>query len=157
MIARAIARFIRVSPRKTRYVLNVIRGKNVEQAFALLASVNKGSAFYITQVLKSALNNAVKKTNGAVDASNLFICKATADGGPTLKRHKAGSMGRAMPIRKRMSHICIEVDAIKKVAHDLEHAGHKKEKKEKQEQPVKSAEKNTKKKEVKKSLAAKAK
>ncbi len=111
MISRAISRFIRVSPRKVRPVLDVIRGKNVEQAFGILDSINKGSAFYIIQVLKSALDSAVKKTKGTADASNLFISKTTADAGPVLKRHRAGSMGRAMPIIKRTSHICIELDA----------------------------------------------
>lgn len=114
MIARAIARFVRVSPRKTRYVLDVIKGGNVERAFATLASVNKGAAFYIAQALKSALDSAVKKTKGEADASNLFISRATADGGPALKRYKAGSMGRAMPIKKRTSHILIELDMVKK-------------------------------------------
>lgn len=114
MIARAMARFVRVSPRKTRYVLDVVRGKNVERAFALLSSVNKGAAFYIMQALKSALDSAVKKTKGEADASNLFISRATADAGPALKRYKAGSMGRAMPIKRRTSHILIELDMVKK-------------------------------------------
>ena len=114
MISRAVARYIRVSPRKTRYVLNVIRGKNVEHAFAILDNVQKGAAFYIRQVLKSALDNAVRNTKGTADASNLFISKITADGGPMLKRYKAGSMGRAMPIKKRTAHIVVELDMAKR-------------------------------------------
>jgi large subunit ribosomal protein L22 len=114
MIARAIARFVRVSPRKTRYVLNVIRRKEVEEAFSILDNVGKGAAFYVKQILKSALDSAIKKTNGEVDASNLFISKITADSGPMLKRYKAGSMGRAMPIKRRTAHILIELDMVRK-------------------------------------------
>lgn len=110
MISRAIARYVRVSPRKTRYVLDVIRGKGVEDAFGILDSINKGAAFYIRQVLKSALANAVNKSKGSADASNLYISKATADGGPSLKRWKAASMGKANPILRRTSHIIIELD-----------------------------------------------
>lgn len=114
MTARAISRYVRVSPRKTRYVLDIIRGRVVEDAFAVLANANKGAAFYIRQVLKTALDSAVKKTNNTADASNLFISKATADGGPSLKRWKAGSMGRGMPILRRTAHILIELDMIEK-------------------------------------------
>ena len=110
MISRAIARYMRVSPRKIRYVLDVIRGKGVEDAFGILDSINKGAAFYIRQVLKSALANAVDKSKGSADASNLYISKATADGGPSLKRWRAASMGKANPILKRTSHIIIELD-----------------------------------------------
>jgi len=110
MVSRAVAKYIRVSPRKTRYVLDTIRGRGVEDAFAVLANINKGAAFYIRQVLKSALGNAVDKTKGEADASNLYISKATADGGPMLKRWRAASMGRANSILKRTSHIVIELD-----------------------------------------------
>ena len=112
MISRAIAKYVRVSPRKTRYVLDTIRGRGVEDAFAVLANINKGSAFYIRQVLKSALDNAIHKSKGSADALNLYISKATADGGPMLKRWRAASMGRANPILKRTSHIVIELDMI---------------------------------------------
>ena len=112
MISRAIARFVRVSPRKIRYVLDTIRGKGVEDAFFILENTNKGAVFYIKQVLKTALDSAVKKTKGSADASNLFISKTTADGGPMLKRWKAASMGRANPILRRTSHILIELDTL---------------------------------------------
>lgn len=115
MIGRAIAKYVRISPRKTRYVLDIIRGKGVEQAFDILHNTNKGAAFRIKQVLKSALDSAVKKTKNAADASNLFISKATADGGPVLKRWRAASMGRATPILHRTAHILIELDMIKKI------------------------------------------
>ena len=113
MIARAIARFVRVSPRKTRLVLDIIRGKSVENAFAILANTNKVATFYITQALKSALDSAVKNTKGASDASNLYISKVTADAGPMLKRWRAASMGRATPIRRRTAHILIELDMVR--------------------------------------------
>lgn len=155
MTGRAVARFIRVSPRKTRYVLDVIRGKNVERAFSLLSAVEKGAAFYITQALKSALDSAVKKTKGEADASNLFISKATADCGPTLKRYKAGSMGRAMPIKKRTAHITIEVDMIRRaLPAPAAHAHHAAVAKKKHHVPVKHAEKHTKKPTEKKTKVA---
>ncbi|OIO80053.1 MAG: 50S ribosomal protein L22 [Candidatus Omnitrophica bacterium CG12_big_fil_rev_8_21_14_0_65_43_15] len=110
MIARSIARYVRVSPRKTRYVLDIIRGQGVDNAFSILDNTNKGAVFFIKQALKSALDSAVKKTKGSADASNLYISKATADGGPMQKRWRAASMGRATPILKRTSHILIELD-----------------------------------------------
>lgn len=125
MQARAIARFVRVSPRKVRQVLDIIRGKKVENAFAILDSVKKGAAFYVRQVLKSALDGAVKKTKGQADASNLYISKITANAGPMWKRWKAGSMGRGMPIKKRTSHILVELDAMSPSAtsHQMPAAG----------------------------------
>jgi len=129
MISRAIARFVRVSPRKIRYVLDIIRGRGVEDAFAILDNTNKGATFYIRQVLKSALDNASKKTKGSADASNLYVSKATADGGPTLKRWKAASMGRANPILRRTAHITIELDMAHKPELKKEPAPKKAEKK----------------------------
>jgi len=123
MIARAVAKYIRVSPRKTRYVLDIIRGRGVEDAFAILDNTNKGATFYIRQALKSALANAVKKTKGSADASNLYVSKATADGGPTLKRWKAASMGRANPILRRTAHITIELDTVASLASEKKKQG----------------------------------
>jgi len=114
MIGHARARFVRVSPRKTRQVMDAVRGKNIESAFAILENIDKGAAFYIIQLLKSGLDSAIKNSKGTADASNIYISKITADGGPMLKRYRAGSMGRAMPIRRRMSHLTVELDFIKK-------------------------------------------
>jgi large subunit ribosomal protein L22 len=156
MTSRAIARFVRVSPRKIRYVLDIVRGKGVEDAFAILDNTNKGATFYIRQVLKSALDNAVKKTKGAADASNLYVSKATADGGPTLKRWKAASMGRANPILRRTAHITIELDMAgeHEHVHGHEHK-HAHEPVKKETKHEKSAKPAVKKKETKTKSAAK--
>jgi len=156
MISRSIAKYVRVSPRKTRYALDTVRGRGVEDAFAILSNINKGAAFYIRQVLKSALDSAMKKSKGSLDASNLYISKATADGGPMLKRWRAASMGRATPILKRTAHIIIELDALAPAAHAHEHARkHEHEPVKKETKQVKKVKHTENKKETKTKAAAK--
>lgn len=108
MIAKAIARYIRISPRKTRLVANFIKGKSVGEALAILSNLNKRACGYIEELLRSAISNAKRKPE--IKEEELFISKLVVDGGPTLKRFRAGSMGRAMMIRHRTSHITIELD-----------------------------------------------
>lgn len=103
----ATHRYARISPRKTRYVMDLIRGKSVNRALEILKTVNKLSAPLIKKVLDSVVANA--KYQGVSDVNNLFISQATVDGGPMLKRYRPGPMGRAMRIRKRTSHINIIV------------------------------------------------
>jgi large subunit ribosomal protein L22 len=112
MVSKATVRYIRISPRKTRLVANVIKGKNVGQALAILSNLNKRACGYLEELLKSAISNA--KRDPDIDQNNLFISKLLVDGGPMMKRFKAGSMGRAMMIRHRMSHITIELDTTVK-------------------------------------------
>ena len=112
MVSKATLRYIRISPRKTRLVANVIKGKNVGQALAILSNLNKRACGYIEELLKSAISNA--KRDPDIDQNNLFISKLLVDGGPMMKRFRAGSMGRAMMIRHRMSHITIELDTAVK-------------------------------------------
>jgi len=109
MISKAIARFIRISPRKTRLVADVVRGKPIDEAQAILMSLEKRARNYIIQVLKSAIANAFVK-DPDIAPSDLYISKITIDVGPTFKRYRAGSMGRAMMIKHRTSHILIELD-----------------------------------------------
>ena len=111
MITRAVARFVRITPRKFRQVIPLIKGKNPEEAIAILASVNKRASEYAIELLKSAVANA-KRMQG-VEISNLYISKMIADCGPTLKRYRAASMGRASMIRKRTSHLTLELDEVK--------------------------------------------
>ncbi len=119
MVSRAIARFIRISPRKMRQVVDLIRGKNVHDAFSILTNLNKRAAEFAEDVLMSATSNATSNAKGdpEVKKENLRISKIVVDGGPTLKRLRAMSMGRAGMIRHRTSHITVELDmiAIKKV------------------------------------------
>ncbi|MHB1653525.1 MAG: 50S ribosomal protein L22 [Desulfitobacteriaceae bacterium] len=107
MQARAIAKYVRISPRKVRQVVNLIRGKSVSDAMAILQFTPKGSTEPVTKVLKSAVANA--EHNLELSTDNLFVSEIFVDEGPTLKRIKPRAMGRADQIRKRMSHITVVV------------------------------------------------
>lgn len=111
MISKAKARFIRSSARKIRYVVDLVRGKDVPAAFAILANLNKRAAGIVNKVLKSAVANAKRIPH--MKEESLYISKIVADVGPTWKRYRAAAMGRATVIRKRTSHIYIELDAKK--------------------------------------------
>lgn len=108
MVTRAIARYIRITPRKFRQIIPFVKGRNPEEAIAILANVNKRASIYAIELLKSAVANA-KRVEG-IDASTLYISHIVANPGPQLKRFRAASMGRASQIRKRTSHIVIELD-----------------------------------------------
>lgn len=112
MVAKAFARYIRISPRKTRLVANYIKGKSVGEALAILSSMRKRPCEYIEELLRSAIANA--KRNPDIKEHDLFISKLVVDGGPSLKRFRAGSMGRAMMIIHRTSHISVELDTTTK-------------------------------------------
>lgn len=111
MITRAILRYIRITPRKFRQIIPLVKGKNPEEAIAILVSTKKNASKYGIDLLKSAIANA-KRIQG-VDVSSLYISKMIADGGPMLKRYRAASMGRASMIKKRTSHLTVELDAVK--------------------------------------------
>ncbi|MEX0936101.1 MAG: 50S ribosomal protein L22 [Gemmatimonadota bacterium] len=113
MEAKAIARFIRMSPRKVRLVVDQIRGRSVNEAYALLKFSKKAAAVPVGKTLRSAVANAQQKGEAQgeiLDADDLIVREAYVDEGPTLKRFKAAAMGRAAPRRRRMSHITIVVD-----------------------------------------------
>jgi len=105
--ARAIARYVRISPRKVRLVLNLIRGKHVDEALTILRFTPKRASGIVAKVLKSAIANA--ENNHGMNRDNLYVAKAVADEGPTMKRVFPRAMGRADIIRKRTSHITIVV------------------------------------------------
>lgn len=109
MEAKAIARYIRVTPRKTNQVLAMIRGKRVDQATELLDFTPKHVARVIGKVLKSAVANAVA-AEGKINVEQLRVKHATAGAGPTLKRFLPRAQGRATPILKRTCHITIVVE-----------------------------------------------
>lgn len=112
MISRAVLRYIRLSPRKFRLVIPLVKGKRAEEAMAILAAVKKKASEYGIELLKSAIANAKRKVQG-IDTSTLYISRLVADPGPMLKRYRAASMGRAGSIHKHTSHITIELDEIK--------------------------------------------
>ncbi|AHF05901.1 50S ribosomal protein L22 [Desulfitobacterium metallireducens] len=107
MQAKAIARYVRISPRKVRQVVDLIRGKQVNDALAILQFTPKGATEPVTKVLKSAVANA--EHNLEMDSDELFVTEIFVDQGPTLKRIKPRAMGRADQIRKRTSHITVVV------------------------------------------------
>lgn len=107
MIARAQGKFLRISPTKVRQVIALIMHKDVEEARSILAILNKRPKEYLIKLLKSAVSNA--KTKG-FNAGQLYISRIICNPGPTWKRYKAAAFGRAAPIKKRTSHIRIELD-----------------------------------------------
>ncbi|MSR23263.1 MAG: 50S ribosomal protein L22 [Gemmatimonadetes bacterium] len=113
MNARAVARLVRMSPRKVRLVVDQIRGVPVNEAYALLQFSKKAAAVPVGKTLRSAVANAQYKGQAegeVVDADELIVREAFVDEGPSLKRFRAAAMGRAAPIKKRTSHITVVVD-----------------------------------------------
>jgi len=108
MVTRAVLRYVRISPRKVRPVIPLVKGKNPKEAIAILFSVKKKASLYLIDLLNSAIANA-KRIQG-IDIDNLYISNLIASGGPQMKRFRAASMGRASTIRKRTSHITVELD-----------------------------------------------
>ncbi|MCX5756720.1 MAG: 50S ribosomal protein L22 [Gemmatimonadetes bacterium] len=110
--SRAIQRTTRQSPYKMRLVIDQVRGKRVNEAFALLRFSKKLAAKQIEKVLKSAVANAeqaARASSEALDVDDLFITHAIINEGPKLKRFMPAAMGRATPIKKRTSHVEIFV------------------------------------------------
>ena len=110
--ARALMRGTRQSPYKMRLVIDQIRGKDVNEALALLTFSKKHAAKQISKVLKSAVANAeqaARTTNASLDVDQLYVRQATVNEGPKLKRWMPAAMGRATPVHKRTSHIEIIV------------------------------------------------
>ena len=110
--ARALMRGTRQSPYKMRLVIDQIRGKDVNEALALLTFSKKHAAKQISKTLKSAVANAeqaARATNSALDVDSLYIKHAIINEGPKLKRFMPAAQGRATPIQKRTSHVEIVV------------------------------------------------
>ena len=107
MQATARARQIRIAPRKARLVIDLIRGKEVGYAFAILKNTPKAASPIIEKVLKAAVANA--EHNYDMDTDNLYVEQAYVDEGTTLKRFLPRAQGRAGRINKRTSHITITV------------------------------------------------
>ena len=105
---RAEARFMRVSPQKVRLVLDLIKGRRVEEAMNTLAFTKKGIAPEVHKILRSAVENAnyLSQEKGLdVDMDNLYVKRAVANDGPRLKRIRPAPQGRAYRYQRRMSHI----------------------------------------------------
>ena len=105
--AKAKALTVRIAPRKTRLIIDLIRGKSVKEADIILKNLNKESARLIRKVLISATANA--ENNLGLNKDNLYVKEAFINEGRTLKRMRFGSRGHVEPIKKRTSHITIVV------------------------------------------------
>ena len=105
--AKAIARTVRIAPRKVRLVVDLIRGKEVGEAIAILKHTPKAASPVVEKVLNSAIANA--EHNYDLDVNNLVVSKVFVDEGATLKRFRPRAQGRASAINKRTSHITVVV------------------------------------------------
>ena len=108
MEAKAVAKYIRISPQKARLVADVVRGKDVETAITTLRFMPKKAAEILRKVLESAIANA--EQTETIDVDTLYVKEIQINGGPMLKRFRPRAMGRAGKILKRTSHITVVVD-----------------------------------------------
>ena len=105
MEARAKATFVRIAPRKVQIVLDLIRNKPADEAMAILKFTPKAACEPLAKLLKSAMANA--ENNYDMDVSRLYVAECTVSQGPTLKRIRPRSKGRAYRINKKTSHITL--------------------------------------------------
>ena len=108
---QAHAKYIRISSRKVKIVIDLIRGKNVDEALAILQYTPTAAAPVVAKVLNSAIANAVN--NQELNRQNLYVAEVYANPGPTLKRYVARSRGSASPMLRRTSHISVILDEKK--------------------------------------------
>src|ERR687895_296859 len=106
---KATTKYVRIAPRKARLVADEVRGKSYPEAVSILRFTNKKAAKMVGDVINSAAANA--ENNHDADPDELFVREIRVDDGPTIKRYRARAMGRATMIRKRTSHIAVELSA----------------------------------------------
>jgi len=109
MIARAVARGVRMTPRKVGYVVRPIRRRTVSEALAMLSAVNRRAAGPVAKVVASAFAN-VRQRHPELREDQVVISKVVADDGPRWKRLRAAAFGRATRIVKRTTHITVELE-----------------------------------------------
>ncbi len=107
MEAKAIAKYVRISPLKVNFICKEIRGKQVDEALSILMLTPKKGARVLEKVLNSAIANAENNFN--LDRDNLYVSEAYANDGPHMKRWRPKAKGMAYPILKRSSHIGVVV------------------------------------------------
>jgi len=105
--ARVVSRYVWIAPRKVRIVLDLIRGKGVDEALAILQFVPKRASLLVSKAVKSATANA--EQNLQMKRDKLYIAEAFADGGPTMRRYQPRQRGRAFPIKQRTTHLTVVV------------------------------------------------
>lgn len=111
MQAKAVAKHVRIAPRKARLVVDLIRGKQVGEAIAILRNTNKAASPLVEKVLNSAIANA--EHNLELEPNDLTVAQVFVDEGVTMKRFRPRAMGRASRINKRTSHITVVVSEKK--------------------------------------------
>jgi large subunit ribosomal protein L22 len=109
---RAVAKWVRMSPRKARLVIEHIRGRSVPEARTVLAFTNRAAAREIEKVLSSAVANA--EANHALDGDELVVSAAYVDEGPVMKRWRPRARGRAARIRKPTCHITVKLTTVER-------------------------------------------
>ena len=107
MVAKAHAKYLRISPRKVKIVADLIRGKSVAQATAILLTTPKAASELLLKLLNSAVANA--ENNHSMDPEKLYVSEIFATPGPSIKRNRPRAQGRAYRINKRTSHVTIAV------------------------------------------------
>jgi len=110
MQSKATLRYLRIAPRKVRLVAEMIRGRKVGEAQAILRATTKNGAVHLQKTLRSAIASA--KNNFEMQEDNLYIAKVAVDEGPKLKRFRPRARGRAYPIQKKTSHITLILDEL---------------------------------------------
>ncbi|MDZ7374943.1 MAG: 50S ribosomal protein L22 [candidate division KSB1 bacterium] len=121
MEARAVAKYVRVSPHKARIVAELVRGKVVDEALNILHFSTKRAAKPIEKAIRSAVANMTNyEDRTKVEPDEVYVKEIRVDQGYMLKRYRAGSMGRAMPRRRRTCHITVVVADIEKAAEGKE-------------------------------------
>ena len=124
MEGRATARYVRTSAQKAKLVMDLIRGRMVDDALAVLRFTRKSVARDIAKVLRSAVANLQQREGASGDSDRLWVDACYANQGPSLKRIRAAPMGRAFRITKRTSHLTVSVreepEAVTAVAADAE-------------------------------------
>lgn len=108
---KATLRFVRVGPRKARVVVNLIRGKRIDEALDILRNCQKGVSKKIYKLLDSAVSN-VQSSSLDWDLDELYVTRAFVDEGPTMRRFQPRAMGRATRLNKRTSHITLELGQL---------------------------------------------
>ena len=109
MLAKAVIKYVRMSPRKVRYVMNPLRGRSVAQALTVLRATNRRACKPLVKAIASAFANAWQ-TNPTLGEEQAVIARLVAEGGPSWKRLRAAAFGRAVTIRKPTTHIRVELE-----------------------------------------------
>ncbi len=114
MLAKAKAKYVRMSAKKARLVVELIKNKNLEEVAFILDNTNKRACGAIKKVVLSAFANANQTRSEKLLMTDVYISGIQIDGGPMFRRYRAATMGRATPIRHRTSHVYVELDEVAK-------------------------------------------